>query len=40
MVNIHVKLYDIWTSGLGGDVLLIKSLRTDGRTKTDHNSSL
>ena len=21
MVNIHVKLYDIWTSGLGGDVV-------------------
>ena len=21
MVNIHVKLYNIWTSGLGGDVV-------------------
>ena len=30
MWNIHVKLYEIWTSGLGGDVLLRKSLGTDG----------
>ena len=30
MENIHVKLYEIWTSGLGGDVVLRKRLRTDG----------
>ena len=41
MGNMHVKLYDIWTSG-SGDVVKGKSLwtQTDGRgTKTDHNSS-
>ena len=40
MENIHVKLYELSTSGLGGDVVLRKSLRTDGqRRKNDHNSS-
>ena len=39
MGNIHVKLFEIWTSGSEGDVVQRKSLRTDGRTKTDHNSS-
>ena len=48
MGNIHVKLYEIWTSGSGGDIVLRKRLRTDGRTnnrqserrsKTDHNTS-
>ena len=40
MGNIHLKLYEIRTSGSGGDVLLKKSLRTEGRrTKNDHNSS-
>ena len=29
MGNIHVKLYEIWTSGSGGDVVQRKSLRTD-----------
>ena len=40
MGNIHVKLYEIWTSG-SGDVIERKSLRTtDGRrTKTDDTSS-
>ena len=28
MGNIYVKLYEIWTSGSGGDVIKIKSLRT------------
>ena len=28
--NIHVKLYEKRTSGSGGDVVLKKSLRTDG----------
>ena len=23
MGNIHLKLYEIWTSGLGGDVVLL-----------------
>ena len=33
MGNIHVKLYDIWTSRSGGDIVYRKSLRTtDGRT--------
>ena len=32
MGNIHVKLYEIWTSGSEGDVFLRKSLRTEGRT--------
>ena len=34
--NIHVKLFYIWTSGSGGDVIYRKSLRTtdSGRTKT------
>ena len=43
MGNIHVKLYEIWTSGSGGDVLQRKSLRMteDGRTKDkcDHYTS-
>ena len=40
MGNIYVKLYEIWTSGLGGDVVERKSLQTHGRqTKTVHNSS-
>ena len=29
MGNIHVKLYEIWTSGSEGDVVKRKSLRTD-----------
>ena len=32
MGNIHVKLYEIRTSGSGGDVVDTKSLRTDGGT--------
>ena len=33
MGNIHVKLYKIWTSGSGGDVVQRKSLSmTDRRT--------
>ena len=42
MGNIHVKLSEIWTSCLGGDVFYRKSLQTAGRThdeqrtKTDH----
>ena len=33
MGNIHVKLYEIWTSCSEGDVVLRKSLRMhDGRT--------
>ena len=32
MGNIHVMLYEIWTSGLGDVVYKKKSLRTDGRT--------
>ena len=41
--NIHVKLYEIRTSGSGGDVVSRKSLQMDARwsdgrrTKTDHN---
>ena len=39
MGNIHVKLFEIRTSG-SGDVVQSKILRTVGRrTKTDHNSS-
>ena len=39
MGNIHVKLFEIWTSS-SEDVIQRKRLRTDdGRTKTDHNSS-
>ena len=39
MENINVKLYKIWTSGSGGDVVLRKTLRmTDGRT-TDKDRS-
>ena len=35
MENIHVKLYEIWTSGSGGDAVKRKSLQTNGRwTKT------
>ena len=37
MGNIHVKLYEIWASGLG-DVILRKNLQTDGR-KTDEDRS-
>ena len=37
--NIHVKLFEIWTSG-SGDVDEKKSLQMDAQqTKTDHNSS-
>ena len=32
MGNIHVKLYEIWTSCSGGDVLQRKSSCTDGLT--------
>ena len=41
MGNIHVKLYEIRTSGSGVDVFKekVKGQTTDGqRTKTDHNS--
>ena len=31
--NIHVKLYEIRSSGSGGDVVKRKSLRTHARTK-------
>ena len=34
MGDIRVKLYEIWTSGSGGDVVLRKSLRTDAQ-RTD-----
>ena len=38
--NICVKLFEIWTSGSGGDVVQRKSLRkTDGRT-THKNKTL
>ena len=31
--NFHVKLYEIWTSGSGGDVVFFKKkLTDDGRT--------
>ena len=33
---IHVKLYEIWTCGLGGVVVSRKSLRTAGRTLDGH----
>ena len=39
MGNIHVKLYEIWTSGSGGNVVSRKNLRTTDWTKTDHNNS-
>ena len=29
--NIHVKLFEIWTSGSGGDLAKRQSLRTDAR---------
>ena len=32
MGNIHVKLYEIWTSGSGGDVVYRKKFTDDGRT--------
>ena len=35
MGNIHVKLYEIRTSGSGGDVVSRKSLRTDRRWTDD-----
>ena len=41
--NIHVKLFEIWSSGSGGDVFLRKSLctmdgrRTDRRHRTDRS---
>ena len=38
IANIHVKLYEIRTSGSGGDVVKRKSLHTDGRM-TDKNRS-
>ena len=37
MGNIHVKLYEIRTSGSGGYVVQRKSLQTDDG-QTDHNS--
>ena len=34
MGNIHVKLFEIWTGGSVGDVVLRKSLRTtDGQRR-------
>ena len=41
MGHIHVKSFEIWTSGSGGDAVKGKAYgRADGRrTKTDHNSS-
>ena len=39
MGNIHVKLYEIRTSGSGGDVVETKSLRTDARRTTDKDRS-
>ena len=43
MGNIHMKLYEIRTSGSGRDVILKKKFmdrrRTYGRTKTDQNTS-
>ena len=33
MGNIHLKLYEIRTSGSGGDVVYRKSLRTDDRQR-------
>ena len=40
MGNIHVKLYEIWTSGSGGNVVSRKKITDDRRwTKTDHNNS-
>ena len=38
MGNIHVKLYEIWTSGSGGDVVQRKSLRTDEQTMDEDRS--
>ena len=37
MGNLHVKLFQIWISGSGGDVL--KKKITNRQTKTDRNSS-
>ena len=33
MGNIHVKLYDIWISGSGVDVVEIKSFQTNNRQR-------
>ena len=33
MGNFYVKLYEIWTSGSGGDVIQSKSLWTDDRQR-------
>ena len=38
MGNIHVKLYDIWTSCSGGDVVKRKSLHTDIRRTEEERS--
>ena len=35
MGNIYVKLYKIWTSGLGGDVVQRKSLWMEGQTRDE-----
>ena len=35
MGNIYVKLYNIWTSGLGGDVVQRKSLWMGGQTRDE-----
>ena len=42
MGNIHVKLYEIWTSGTGGDVISRKSLSMmeDGRRTTDAQQTM
>ena len=32
MGSSHVKLYEIWTCGSGGDVVLRKKFTDDGRT--------
>ena len=37
MGNIHVMLYEIWTTDKGGDVVLKQAYGR--RTKTNHNSS-
>ena len=41
MWNIHVtvKLYEIWTSGSGGDVIQRKSSRTNDGWRTDKDRS-
>ena len=35
MGNIHVKFYEIWTSGSGGDVVFLKKKLTDDRRTMD-----